>query len=182
MSTMKNQTNYIFSHVVLKSSFFEEEKGFTDIFFKGEDKEVKKLLEIMWDKSYEMMGEENTKDKIVKQEFNCKIARGEIENDFLYWALEVPNSEYLADSKYVGVLYKLDTKEIEYITFEKSCSFGGGLWIKNLINKLKRKPKEEPKEQFFIGGWTPEMHLNYGMENDCNFEEFVELLTKRLSK
>ncbi|MGL5725412.1 hypothetical protein [Cetobacterium sp.] len=120
MSTIKNQTNYIFSHVVLKASFFEEENGFTDIFFKGEDKEVKEILEIMWNKSYEMMNKEDTEDSIVKQAFNCKIARGEIENDLLYWALEVPSPEHLADSKYVGVLYKKDTKEVEYITFEKS--------------------------------------------------------------
>lgn len=42
MSIIKNETNYIFSHVILKGCFFEKQKKYSDILFKEENEEIKK--------------------------------------------------------------------------------------------------------------------------------------------
>lgn len=174
MSVIKNQTNYIFSHVILKGCFFEKQKKYQNIFFKKESEEVKKILKIMWDHAYEIGNKENI--DIVKQEFNCKIKKGKFNNDLLYWALELPIPKHVADCKYIGILYNSDNNEVKYITFEKSYNLNTGGYFKGLIDKLTGETKEPKKESYFLGGWISETHLNYGEIDDCNFEEFIDIL------
>ncbi|MGL5202971.1 hypothetical protein [Cetobacterium sp.] len=176
MTTIKNETNYNFSHMILKEYFFKNQKKISNLFFKLDNEEVKKILKTMWNHSYEVGNEENKKELIVKQKFVCNIKKGKFNNSLLYWALELPKPEYTADCKYIGILYNTDSNQAEYITFEKSYNFNTGGWIKGLINKLMGKPKEKSKESYFLGGWADETHLNYGMVEDCNFEEFIEIL------
>lgn len=176
MATIKNETNYIFSHIILKEKIFENQKKVSNFFFKTDDEEVKKILKTMWNHSYKVANEEDRNEHIVKQEFNCNIKKDKFNNNFLYWALELPKPEYVADCKYIGILYNTDSNEVKYITFEKSYNFNTGGWIKGVINKLMGKPKEESKESYVLGGWANDTHLNYGMVEDCNFEGFIEIL------
>ena len=171
---IKNETNYIFSHVILKGCFFEKQKKYSDILFKEENEEIKKMLKIMWDHSFEIGSKRNI--GIEKQEFNCKIKKGKFDDGLLYLALELPTPEYVADCKYIGILYNSENNEAKYITLEKSYDLNTDGYLKKLIGEFTGKTKEAKKESYFLGGWISETHLNYGQINDCNFEEFIDIL------
>ncbi|MGL4976743.1 MAG: hypothetical protein ACRC5G_01890 [Cetobacterium sp.] len=172
MATIKNETNYIFSHLVLKDSFFKDKKEFFSILFKDDEEKVIKVVKNIWNHSYEVA---NHVDGIIKQEITPTIKRGDIDNNLSYFALELPEPQYITDCKYIGILYNQETEENRYFTFEKSYSFNGDGIFKVLLNKLVGKEKEITPS-YILGGWELEKHLNFGEINDTGLEGFVEFL------
>ncbi|MGL5357193.1 MAG: hypothetical protein ACRCZ9_00245 [Fusobacteriaceae bacterium] len=175
MSAIKNETNYIFSHEVLKHYFFKNKKGYFKLLFKDDEQSAIKRLEIMWDYSY---GVSQNNESIIKEEFTPKIKRGNIDENNFYFALELPKPQNIADCKYVGILYNEKTEESKYFTFEKSYNFNNDGIFKTLVNKVRGKIKEDTPS-YILGGWESEKHLNFGEVNDTGLEGFVEVIKNK---
>ncbi|MGL6099762.1 MAG: hypothetical protein ACRC0G_09055 [Fusobacteriaceae bacterium] len=179
MATIKNETNYIFSHLVLKNSFFNDKKAYFHILFKGEDEKAIKAIQSMWDYSYELANKENVEDSISKQEFHPNIKRGNLNDNVFYLALELPEPEYITDCKYVAIIYNQDTEEAKYFTFEKSYNFNYDCIFKTLINKFTGKIKVDIPS-YILGGWESEKHLNFGEINDNGLEGFIDCFKSKI--
>ncbi|MGL5055864.1 MAG: hypothetical protein ACRC6A_00595, partial [Fusobacteriaceae bacterium] len=150
MKSIKNETNYIFSHIVLKDNFFQNKAKLMDILFKSEDKKIKELLQNLWNHSYKRAKQSKETSDIIKQDFDYKIKQGKIDDNLLYWVLKLPTPEYIADCKYIGILYNQDIHEGKYITLEKSYNvdmFGG---LKRILNKIIGKSNVADVESYVL--------------------------------
>ncbi|MGL4997825.1 MAG: hypothetical protein ACRC5T_02380 [Cetobacterium sp.] len=155
---IKNETNYIFSHVILKNNFFQHKKELMAMLFMSEDKKIEELLQNSWNNSYKIAEQSKDTSSIVKEDFNYEIKKGRINDKLLYWVLTLPTPKYVADCKYIGILYNHDTYEGEYITLEKSYN----------IDKLV--------ESYMLCGWDAKTHFNYGAAMPQDVEKFLDLM------
>ncbi|MGL6121196.1 MAG: hypothetical protein ACRC0V_11920 [Fusobacteriaceae bacterium] len=176
MNYIKNETNYIFSHIILKNNFLQHKKELMAMLFMSEDKKIEELLQNSWNHSYKIAKQSKDTSSIIKEDFNHEIKKGKINDNLIYWVLTLPTPKYITDCKYVGMLYNHDTDKGQYITLEKSYkinTFGG---LKGIFNKIMGKSKKDDVESYVLCGWDAEAHFNYGSAMPQNVEEFVDLM------